>query len=200
MAQQLQQQGQKVGLLALLDTSPPSAQLKEKALEEERDLEDTGIVKALISHFKLTVPDNFGRRGLAEQLSYAIEQAKKTHAIPVDASIAFVRRYTRTYILLKHIVHTYMAKTYPHHIDYFTSTQHGSVSDSPQEQTASLDEGEDRADRRLQHWRELATGGITVHLVPGDHQTLVEEPYVQGLAKALKPCIDRVCERLGGAS
>ncbi|MBV9501338.1 MAG: amino acid adenylation domain-containing protein [Acidobacteriaceae bacterium] len=46
-------------------------------------------------------------------------------------------------------------------------------------------------DRRLA-WSTLASGGFEVHIVPGDHLTLVEEPHVCTLAEQLQLCLDRV--------
>lgn len=40
-------------------------------------------------------------------------------------------------------------------------------------------------------WRHLAAGGMEVHLVPGDHRTLLQEPHVQELARKLGQCLDR---------
>jgi thioesterase domain-containing protein len=36
-------------------------------------------------------------------------------------------------------------------------------------------------------WRRSAAGGFEVHIVPGDHTTMREEPHVAVLAKKLKP-------------
>jgi thioesterase domain-containing protein len=189
-----------VGVLALLDTSSPSAQLREQALAEDLDLGDAGVVKDLVHHFNLTTPDDFDQWELEEQLIYAVEQMKKMHYIPADTLIDLVRRYTRTGILMKHIVHLYSAQAYPQHIDYFASSERSPALDASLEQVVSLATEEDRADRQIERWRELATGGMEVHLVAGTHQTLIEEPHVQGLAKALQQCIDRVCEQIGEAS
>ncbi|HEX3640869.1 MAG TPA: thioesterase domain-containing protein, partial [Ktedonobacteraceae bacterium] len=194
IAQQLQRQGEEVGLLAILDSWMPDAQVRAKTMEEEADLGDTGVIKWLIRHFKIAVPDDFDQRELDEQLSYATDQAKKMHAIPADTSLELVRRYTRIGLLNKHIVHLYDPQSYPQQIDYF-ATSHSI------EQTGTLGEREDSAENpvrrdRLELWRELAQGGLQVHLVSGDHQTMVEEPHVQILANALKQCIDRVCEGL----
>ena len=41
-------------------------------------------------------------------------------------------------------------------------------------------------------WRELAPGGLEIHDVPGDTFSMLEEPQVQGLAEKLRDCIDRV--------
>jgi aspartate racemase len=41
-------------------------------------------------------------------------------------------------------------------------------------------------------WSELAPGGLEIHDVPGDAFNMLEEPHIQVLAKKLRDCIDRV--------
>ncbi len=41
---------------------------------------------------------------------------------------------------------------------------------------------------RMLGWSELA-GGVEVHFVPGEHDNVLKEPHVQGLAKELKKCL-----------
>ena len=41
-------------------------------------------------------------------------------------------------------------------------------------------------------WSELAPGGLEIHDVPGDGSSMLQEPHVQGLAEKLRDCIDRV--------
>jgi thioesterase domain-containing protein len=88
----------------------------------------------------------------------------------------------------------YVPQSYPHQIDYFAA------SDSL-EQNADLGEEEVSVEvstprERLQRWREVAQGGMQLHVIPGDHRTIVEEPNVQVLADTFRSCIDRVCDRL----
>jgi aspartate racemase len=45
-------------------------------------------------------------------------------------------------------------------------------------------------DRRLA-WDEVAQGGLEVHIVPGDHATMEQEPNVQVLARHFQKCFDR---------
>jgi amino acid adenylation domain-containing protein len=45
-------------------------------------------------------------------------------------------------------------------------------------------------DRRLA-WSSVAAGGLDVHIVPGNHLTMVEEPHVRALAHELQACLDR---------
>jgi thioesterase domain-containing protein len=40
-------------------------------------------------------------------------------------------------------------------------------------------------------WDQVATGGLEVHIVPGDHNSLREEPHVRVLAAKLRRCLDR---------
>ena len=41
----------------------------------------------------------------------------------------------------------------------------------------------------LQQWKKLAKEGLEVHVVPGHHLTLFQEPEVEGLAQKLKECM-----------
>jgi aspartate racemase len=40
-------------------------------------------------------------------------------------------------------------------------------------------------------WGKRAAGGIDVHTIPGEHHTILREPYVQMLAQKLNDCIQR---------
>jgi thioesterase domain-containing protein len=40
------------------------------------------------------------------------------------------------------------------------------------------------------HWRPFVSGGIDVHVVPGDHDSMVLEPNVRVLAEKLRACLE----------
>jgi thioesterase domain-containing protein len=40
-------------------------------------------------------------------------------------------------------------------------------------------------------WSEWAAGGVDVHVVPGNHATMVYKPHVEVLAEELRACLDR---------
>jgi thioesterase domain-containing protein len=40
-------------------------------------------------------------------------------------------------------------------------------------------------------WSRVATGGIEVRNIPGNHLGMLQEPHVQVLARELKACIER---------
>jgi amino acid adenylation domain-containing protein len=41
-------------------------------------------------------------------------------------------------------------------------------------------------------WGDLVTGGIEVHVVPGDHYTMLQWPHVESLASRLRLCLESV--------
>lgn len=45
-------------------------------------------------------------------------------------------------------------------------------------------------DRRLA-WSSVASAGFEIRIIPGNHHTMVEEPYAQTLAQELQNCLDR---------
>src|SRR5208283_292167 len=52
-------------------------------------------------------------------------------------------------------------------------------------------------------WSGWASGGVEVHLVPGNHANMMYEPHVEALAKAVTACIAQAdsaaAEANGGA-
>ena len=42
----------------------------------------------------------------------------------------------------------------------------------------------------IERWTAIALGGLSVHVVPGEHLTLFEEPAVEHLARKLQGCLD----------
>jgi acyl-coenzyme A synthetase/AMP-(fatty) acid ligase/thioesterase domain-containing protein/acyl carrier protein len=49
-------------------------------------------------------------------------------------------------------------------------------------------------DRRL-YWSKAAGHGLEVHLIPGDHDRMVQEPHIRDFVAALEGCLVRACVR-----
>jgi thioesterase domain-containing protein len=47
-----------------------------------------------------------------------------------------------------------------------------------------------RFDYQVPRWSERAGEGLDIHVVPGDHETLMSEPHVRTLAARLQTCLD----------
>jgi thioesterase domain-containing protein len=190
MAQQLLRKGHTVALLALIDSNLASPQVREKALAEDADLSDEGIVRELVGTFKITVPDDFDQRTIESRLEYVVEQAKIKREIPMDTNPELVYRFIRTKLNNEHIAHAYTPAVYTQKIEYFAA----STPINPKEASVKVEKvkAANAAEDCLQYWRELAEGGFEVHDIPGNHDDILEEPHVQVFAKVLQQCIDGV--------
>jgi len=166
VAQQLVAQGQEVALLAMLDQGPDVP-----GKEPEDDAE------YLIEFFGKRLPlslDDLRQLDFEEQVAYVMEEAKRIHWLSPDITFPQFRHFV--HILKTHAQawRRYEPKTYPGRITLFrTDNQPAQVSQEP-------DLG----------WGRLAAGGVEIHEVPGDHNSMLHDPHVQTLAERLMACLD----------
>jgi thioesterase domain-containing protein len=164
MAQQLREQGESIRMLALLDTSPETAEDPNWA---DRPGTEHGLNLSL---------EELSRLGPDEQLPYLWRHALTLGLI--DSSIPMPVAH-QAIDDLKRIFHHHMALTdqyvvrlYPGRITLFRP------SDAPMAFPTSHDRG----------WGSLAAG-VEVHFVPGQHHNMLKEPHVQDLARTLEACL-----------
>jgi thioesterase domain-containing protein len=69
---------------------------------------------------------------------------------------------------------SYKPQFYPGRITFFRASEQ--IADN------SIDPAKD--------WRDVAADGVEVHVVPGDHYTMLREPAVQVMAEWLKVCLE----------
>jgi amino acid adenylation domain-containing protein len=182
MACQLDAQGQKVALLALLDTYPTgyfklvpgSGSLRQRTGRYARKLE---------SHAK-----NLRGLGGVEKVAYVLRKLKYA---PEKTKHKFYRRAYKIYErmgrplppVLKNIeeinfgaVRDYVPQTYSGDVTLFLASD--------------LTSGYDLQDG----WRELVDGSIESHEISGNHINIIKEPHVRTLAEKLKGCLERAQE------
>jgi aspartate racemase len=184
MACQLSAAGQEVALLALLDTYPAgyfkllpgSGTLGQRA---------SRYAKKLSSHIEnLRQLGTNARVGyLLTKLRYAPDKIK--HKLYRCAYKIYKRVGRPLPPVLKNIeeinftaVKDYVPQTYSGNVTLFLASDLTADYD--------LQEG----------WRELVTGEIEVHEIPGNHINIIKEPHVGALAEKLRSCLDRAQEDL----
>ena len=173
MAQQLEAQGQKVALLALMDASALAPEQSSAAA-----IEGTALL-ALARDFGFDVDDDtflsdhLSRLAPDEQLTYIFERVRATHLAPPDVELAQLRRHL--YVLQTNLRarQSYRPQNYPGLITLLLASERSGVV--PQDPTLG--------------WGKLATGGIEVQPVPGNHYTILREPHVQVLAERLRAAL-----------
>jgi thioesterase domain-containing protein/acyl carrier protein len=172
MAQQLQAQSQEVSFLGLLDISAERVASEEL---DELELDDAAfLVKLFAKDISLSL-DRIRQLGSDEQLLYVIEKVRQINLIPPDVGLDQARYLVQ--ILKSHIgaAKAYIPQPYRGRATLFRASEEAAA---------------DSQDLTL-GWEELATEGVDLHWVPGNHQTMVAEPHVQVLAKQLRACLDQ---------
>ncbi|KAF3885483.1 MULTISPECIES: non-ribosomal peptide synthetase [Nostocales] len=170
MAQQLHKQGEKVAILAMLDTIRPGSErrlsFRYRVLEHLENFSQEGMV--YLQH-KLV--------GWRDWIGFHIQyKYKKLMGIPepspkedkhleiMDANSKALNQYT--------------FQTYPGCMTLLrTSDKH-------------RDEATGMQYDPLFGWGELVQGGIDIQQIPGSHYTLLEEPHVGELVEKLKNCLE----------
>jgi aspartate racemase len=169
VAQQLHAQGQKVALLALVDT-----------LKDDKAIKIMPVEERVLAHW-----NNFLRIGPAYFLSKRRLGEAKNRLMSI-----YCKFYERLGLPLPQACQsfTYRQKkkegntewefapkqVYPERVTLFR----------PIENMVFLDPD--------LGWSELAPGGLEIHDVPGNTFSMLQEPHVQVLAEKLRDCIDRL--------
>lgn len=163
MARQLRTQGQDVALLSLFDTAHPHHKMS--------------ISKRLYLHAY-----SLRRLGLLGYIWEKAWEGTKRRVLNVACKLLFrfgcslPHALQYTYVLKRNteLSTYYEAPPYPGRVTLFWAADYWVSPD----------------DYYL-GWKRVATGGVEVYKVPGEHHTLLAEPHVRVLAARLKSCLDK---------
>jgi thioesterase domain-containing protein/acyl carrier protein len=175
MAQQLHAQGQEVALLAMLNTNCPAYTLGQR-------------MRCHIGHLKERGPWFYAwgvgqslKRRLTKKVAHE-NKASDNDATPDPELQKVLERHRDVDESLVRTVRNILEaeadyvpgqKAYPGKITMFWARE----------------AEQDFEDNRL-GWDRLAAGGFEVHVVPGTHSSMREEPNVAALVEKLRPCLD----------
>ncbi len=170
MAQQLHAQGQLVALLALLDGRIPTP---DTTFPEQND-EAISLVERYFG-ISFGPMESLTELPEDEQLAVMLDEAKSASLVPAELDVAQARRFV---MLLRNDLRAtqdYALHPYPGRITFFKANE--TLEGTSMDPTMG--------------WSEWASGGVEVHLIPGNHANLMYEPHVEVLAQKLTPCLDR---------
>jgi len=178
VAQQIQQQGEQVGLLALLDSKAPApgpdiSEVDELVLMEafSHDLGlDLERLKFSDHEFERLRPD--------EQLRYLFECAQTSNIMPPDIELNQVQHMYQIFKINVGAALSYMPQSKAGRIMLFRPEEYSMAN----EQIGPAG------------WESFATEGVELYVVPGNHFTMVREPFVKTLASQLRTCLDAAFE------
>jgi thioesterase domain-containing protein len=169
MAQRLWARNEHVGLVALVD-SYVSAAGEETESSDRRDLYAQFIqyLDLPLSGF-FEVKEEFCRLTEDGQLTYVLEQIMAADERYMRLGLKRVRHLFRVFEIQTQAARRYAPKSYAGRVALFravdTATGHQKSSEI---------------------WTTVAAGGLDLHLVPGDHHTILQRPNVEVLADQLR--------------
>jgi len=172
MAQQLHAQGQEVDFLALLDARVPSS---DDSFEGENF--EASLLADFIRYFGLSLePRELAVEAPSDELlSRVLEHAKAAGLVPSDVDAAQARPFVELCKADFRATRNYAMHRYPGRVMLFKAAQELAVP---------------AADPTL-GWSTWAAGGVDVHVVSGNHATMVYSPHVESLAEAIKTCLSQ---------
>jgi thioesterase domain-containing protein len=191
MAQQLQRAGEKVALLALLDTVAP-------VLTMDLDEAESGKILAALARehasrtgrpFALSTAELLELEP-EEQLRYVLEKMKAAEVVAADIreeiALPWMSRMLKGYRSRGRAYQAYTPQVYEGEITLFKANINpGHLQDQAMKEITEL----------FQHptycWGELSTRPVRIEPVSGYHEILLAEPHVQTLAARLQLCLDQ---------
>jgi amino acid adenylation domain-containing protein len=167
MASQLLARGERVGLLALVDSPLPGG-----AAAAAPAGDDPWLLAAFARHLGLEAADSeaavreLASLAPAERLAGVLAAARQAGALPASFEVDSLGRLVDVFRTGIQAFATYAPKPYAGRITYLQAA------------TATGRDGEG--------WGRLAAGGVEALTVPGDHFTLLREPNAGALAERLR--------------
>jgi thioesterase domain-containing protein len=179
MARQLREQGEEVALLVILD-SVPDLTAEAAGFQTDIDflLDMAAYVESLWGRsLGLTRADLESLESEA-QLEVFAERLRGADFLPPGAGVEQLARILRVYKANANAAGSYEPRPYPGGLTLIRAADMPPVEQGP---LSEPDLG----------WGRVVEGTVEVLPVPGQHLTILAEPYVEGLARELERCLSR---------
>jgi amino acid adenylation domain-containing protein len=174
VAQQLNQRGHEVSLLAILDSYMPII------LDKQKEIDSQYLVGVLSRVFggmfgqdNLVTPDEIQYLSVEEKIDYIIDKARKVRIFPPTVERRKNRRILDVLVGTLKATYSYIRQPYPGKVTVFRASEKHSMAPDPTLVWVEL-------------FSVMAAGEIEIIDVPGNHYSFILEPHVQVLAERLK--------------
>jgi len=192
MARQLRDRGEEVALLAIMDTPSPNIfhQLPRDdddaynlaMLARVRARENATELSLSHEHLRQLPPD--------EQFRHVFEQLKRVgifdDSTTEELGVLYIRSFMQGHKARNRAIHEYRPGTYDGKVTLFR------CAEVDRRQLDAFERVGVAIEEPTFGWRELTTEPVEVYEVPGYHERMCQEPYVQVLAERLGRCIEEV--------
>ncbi|HWB85710.1 MAG TPA: amino acid adenylation domain-containing protein [Bryobacteraceae bacterium] len=179
MAQQLQRGGQDVALVAVVDTPvPPREPGGERGdWDNARWIAELTDKIAQLLDPRLTISaDALRRLGPHDQLERFRDALLRADLFPAEANISHLANVLELFKAHSQVRYTIPALVLPTQITLLRTNSTPPFAGVPNDPA----------------WGWEAGGAVEVHVLPGEHLTILRPPHVDALAARLRECLDRV--------
>ncbi len=188
MAQQLRKMGHEVALVAIIDALAPIVGNKPNCSDEEEAANLFDFASYIEYMFSLNLEvskETLADLTAEEQLHYLKERLIRVNLLPPDAGIRLVRGLVQVYMASLKAHRAYLPSgVLPTRIALFRAQD-------IDEKEGDISELFEALKEPTLGWREMS-GTVDVHLVPGNHMTMMAIPHVQVLAEQLQVALEQV--------
>lgn len=176
MAQQLLSQGEKIGLLFVMDTSAPNAE-RRLPFSQRIQLHRSKLFQGGLTYLRQKLKG--WTTWQTEMFTYKLQKIATSYYLRFGLTLPRELHSLRMGEASAEAFAAYVMQAYPGKLTLFM------VDDEVREAGEGFD-----YDPNL-GWNKLVGSLLDVHLVPGDHNSLLSAPHVQVLAEKLQDCLDR---------
>jgi thioesterase domain-containing protein len=182
MARQLREQGEQVALLVILD-SVPDLTAEAAGFQTDVDflLDMSAYVESLWGKSLGLTRADLESLDTEAQLDVFAERLRGADFLPPGAGVEQLARILRVYKANANAAGFYEPRPYP---DGLTLIRAADMPPLPPGSEGPLSEPD-------LGWSRVVQGPVEVLPVPGQHLTILAEPYVEGLARELERCLSR---------
>jgi thioesterase domain-containing protein len=169
MCRQLENAGQEVGLLAIIDAPAPHV-MKTLPADELLLMVDFAEVMGVLPESINLLPEEALQMSVRERLAHVLEQAQREGTVPSEITLTAIERLWEVFQENVQALMVYDGGNYGGTATLFKTAQ-----------TSLTYSREGNA----MGWEELVTGGVQVEELPGTHHTIVRQPHLALLASRL---------------
>lgn len=195
MAQQLQRQGQTVALVAIIDTPAPDLAMSNDyaAQDEARWITELAYrIKHLLAPNLNVTYEILQPLTHDEQLHYLQEQLIAVELFPAEAGREQLERLLAVFKAHSQVSYSISNEIIATPLTLLRTQAHG-VEGVAREAEGSFIEVNSAEDD--ESWGWATYGPTSVHCLPGDHLSILNEPYVQTLAEQLTQLLSTFREK-----
>ena len=192
MARQLKLQGCDVALLVIMDTAPPRQRpaQDQHAADSSEEFGDIGALAQVIEEFvgkTLSIDyQTLSTLSNKQQLAYLLERLKAKQVVAPQTEAAQLRGLLQVSQANSWAYSSYIPQVSSHKITLIRASELFIEEDSAVDYKPYTD--------AAFGWGAYSQAAVDVHIVPGNHVTMLTEPHAQALAERLQDCLFRAQE------